>query len=113
MLSTSAKKAKIISSVVIAVLAVASLTAHLIISNTQHDNPVVTVYHKGEVFYGTVHDDFEYEFYDGKIAMLRSTCPNQTCVRMGRSRTLPIICVPNRVEIRIVNQNSDIDGVTR
>lgn len=49
----------------------------------------------------------------GEIRMLSADCPDQVCVRQGviTNATYPIICLPNRVEIRIVGE-SGIDAVT-
>ncbi len=46
------------------------------------------------------------EIREGKIRMLRSTCPHQVCVQQGwtSSPATPIVCVPRRVFIRIVSE---------
>lgn len=56
-----------------------------------------------------------YEVSGGRIRMKHSPCPNQTCVRMGKIDRPGdmIVCVPNRVVIRIVKTgDADLDGVT-
>ena len=51
----------------------------------------------------------------GEVAVVRAECPNKVCVRTGW-RSLAgesIICVPNRVLIRIVgNQTNQVRGIT-
>ncbi len=39
---------------------------------------------------------------DGKICISEAQCPDKTCVKMGelRSKSLPIVCLPNRLIIR-------------
>lgn len=50
---------------------------------------------------------------DGRIAFTASDCPGQDCVhsgslhRPGRS----LVCLPNRVEIRVISGQSDVDFV--
>lgn len=55
------------------------------------------------------------EISGGKVAITESDCPGEDCVhsgwisRPGRS----IVCLPNKVEIRIVGQSKDVDFVVR
>lgn len=66
----------------------------------------------------TIHLTGSYEntvkIRDGKVAITESDCPGTDCVhsgwigRPGRS----IVCLPNRVEVRIVG-SSDVDFVVR
>jgi len=50
---------------------------------------------------------------NGKIAVTHSDCPGKDCVgcgwqsQSGRS----LVCLPNRMEIRIVTAKSDVDFV--
>ena len=52
---------------------------------------------------------------DGKVAIVESDCPGEDCVhsgwisRMGRS----IVCLPNRVEVRVVGTSDDVDFIVR
>lgn len=48
---------------------------------------------------------------DGRIAISESDCPGEDCVRSGWIGTggRSIVCLPNRVEIRIVAENGDVD----
>ena len=50
---------------------------------------------------------------DGAIAFTASNCPGQDCVHSGsiRSTGRSLVCLPNRVEIRVVSENSDVDFV--
>lgn len=49
---------------------------------------------------------------DGKVAIVASSCPGNDCVHIGwiGSAGRSIVCLPNRVEIRIVGA-SDVDFV--
>lgn len=50
---------------------------------------------------------------DGKIAVTDSDCPSQDCVACGWSGSAgrSIVCLPNKLEIRIVSENDDVDFV--
>lgn len=53
---------------------------------------------------------------DGKVAIQASTCPGEDCVHAGWCSQVgrSIVCLPNRVEIRVVDRDMqvDVDGVT-
>lgn len=48
---------------------------------------------------------------DGKIAVTRSDCPGGDCVHSGwiGSRGRSLVCLPNRLEIRVVSASGDVD----
>lgn len=50
---------------------------------------------------------------DGKIAITHSDCPGGDCMHTGWISTSgrSIVCLPNRLEIRIVSQTGDVDFV--
>lgn len=50
---------------------------------------------------------------DGKIAVTESDCPGGDCVHSGWIGTFgrSIVCLPNRMEIRIVSAPGDVDFV--
>ena len=50
---------------------------------------------------------------DGAIAFTASDCPGQDCVHSGsvRSAGRSLVCLPNKVEIRVVTGESDVDFV--
>jgi hypothetical protein len=109
---------------VLIVIAAVCLLAHIRINGIQYDNPIAQIFRNGELVsehklsapdHPTIisHDDFEYEIKDGKIGMTRASCPDKLCVGMGFiNGAIPIICLPNRVEIRVINSDSDLDGVS-
>ena len=51
--------------------------------------------------------------HDGKISVITSNCPGEDCVRCGAIRTSgrSIVCLPNKLEIRIVSESSDVDFI--
>ena len=50
---------------------------------------------------------------DGTIAFTASDCPGQDCVHSGgiHSTGRSLVCLPNRVEIRVVSGDPDVDFV--
>ncbi len=55
------------------------------------------------------------EVEGGKVHMVESACRDKICVGMGwtDSSGQSIVCVPNRVVIRITGSGSDVDAVTQ
>jgi hypothetical protein len=43
----------------------------------------------------------------GRVAMTHADCPDKRCVKQGFSKTLPIICLPNRVLIEILGREEE------
>lgn len=52
---------------------------------------------------------------NGKVSIVESDCPGTDCVHSGSisSPGRSIVCLPNRVEVRIVGAKSDVDFVVR
>ena len=50
---------------------------------------------------------------NGAIAFVDSDCPGQDCVHSGSIRTTgrSLVCLPNRVEIRVIARTDDVDFV--
>ena len=50
---------------------------------------------------------------NGSIAITASDCPGEDCVHIGGIHTSgrSIVCLPNEVEVRVVNAVSDVDFV--
>jgi hypothetical protein len=61
------------------------------------------------------HGEVRIQVNGGKVAVVEAQCPNKICVRMGW-RSLAgesIICVPNRVLVKILGDQSDVvRGIT-
>lgn len=83
----------------------------------QNANAWVVAYaNNAEVARRPLHQDGVYEINshctmqiaDGKVRMLRSDCHNQICVKQGWSSSVPIICVPNKVLIRIESKKQKL-----
>lgn len=50
---------------------------------------------------------------DGAIFITESTCPGKDCVHSGSIHQTgrSLVCLPNRMEIRVVSESSDVDFV--
>lgn len=52
------------------------------------------------------------EISEGKIRVSEAGCPDKTCVKMGWLKSgTPVVCLPNRLEIRFSHGKSDVDAV--
>jgi hypothetical protein len=103
------------------VLAIAALLTQLWINSIEFDSPVARISQNGRLLYEIpLSQDTDIELggnqiqaRDGKIGVIGADCPTQVCVNTGFvCGVIPIICIPNRVEIRIVNSGFDLDGIT-
>ena len=52
---------------------------------------------------------------EGRISMKSADCPDKLCVKQGEisSGAYPIVCLPNKIVIRINSDNSAADAVSR
>ena len=93
-------------------------------------NPVAEIYSNGKKLYTidltavsepyliTVADENSgtniIEVRNGEIGVISADCPDKTCVHTGfaGSSTLRIICIPHKLEIRIIDGKTNIDGVS-
>lgn len=52
---------------------------------------------------------------DGKVSISESDCPGEDCVHSGWIRSVgrSIVCLPNKVEVRLVGKQDDVDFVVR
>ncbi|MDR0223393.1 MAG: NusG domain II-containing protein [Oscillospiraceae bacterium] len=111
---------------VIAAVAAVSLIAWVWIGGVEFDEPVARIYKNGEPVYTVylsritapyeinVEDANVIEVRKGEIGVTRADCPDKLCVKTGFvSGAVPVVCLPNRLEIRIEDDARDLDGVTR
>lgn len=86
----------------------------------------VEIFQNGKLLYTfslnesrTIHVDGDYEntiiIENGAVRIISSTCPGQDCVRMGgiHSSGQNLICLPNRLEIRLSGSSDDVDIISR
>ena len=55
------------------------------------------------------------EIRDHQIRVLSAYCSDQTCVRMGwlKSASMPIVCLPHKLVVRVRSTEGDLDAVAR
>jgi hypothetical protein len=113
---------------IIAVLFVGSLVAWDFIRNIVIENPVAEIYKDGELIerialtrdkpdFIVIEDGGNKIHVGHKVYIIHADCSAQICVNTGfiDSGIFPIICVPNRLEIRIVGGENphELDAVAR
>ena len=115
-------KTKILVIILAAVVAVCSL---LIALQDREDKSVAVIMKSGKVLKTvdmySLTEGFEYIVDEHNtvlvtkegVSMKYSDCRNKECIHMGTKRSGSIICLPNRVEIKIVaDEEEDIDAYT-
>ena len=117
------KKADIILLIVLVVVGLAS-TAYVAVSRSGGDTVIIEqngdLYGKYSLFEDrTVTIEGEHcenivKIANGSVIMSESTCKNQVCVRHGAisSTGESIICLPNRVVVRIEGKGGGYDAVS-
>jgi hypothetical protein len=114
---------------VIAALFAASLAAWVLVTRAGESNRTALIYKNGElieeVMLSAVSREYEITIDDdgvnvvlvkpGEISVIYADCPTQICVNTGviRNGIIPIICLPNRLEIRITGGVNELDAVAR
>ena len=55
------------------------------------------------------------EIKDKKIYVVSSTCPDKICINQGTigSSGQTIVCLPNKIVIKVINSDEPIDGVLK
>ncbi len=93
-------------------LTILAIAIFLFFSNLKSDNQLVRINYQNKLFGEyrlseariiKISDDIEIEISHNKVRMLKNNCPNQLCVKQGWTSNFPIICVPNQVEIIIID----------
>lgn len=125
------KKIVFIFTAVIFIIAGAALICLFLLKNIAYKNPAAYVYQNGVLIeiidLNAVDEPYEITLTGengetniisvkkGEIAVTDANCPDHICVKTGyiNNGALPIICLPNRVEIRIDEKNNGIDAVSR
>ncbi len=120
-------KKKIICSGIIAGLFFLSLLMSLLIGSIPIHNPVACIYSDGELI-RTIelneNDDYSFEVISenggsnticvkgGKISVSHADCPDKICVNTAAisDGLQPIVCVPNRLVIRIETKKPENSG---
>ncbi|MCM1166853.1 MAG: NusG domain II-containing protein [Lachnospiraceae bacterium] len=117
------KKIAILTAIA-AFAAAAGIVVWLIMRGAARVNPAAEIYLNGELL-KTVPLSEECEFvvdcgeghntvkvHNGAVSVTEADCPDKVCVRTGAvsGGTVPIVCLPHRLEIRVVNGADGIDA---
>ena len=115
-------KTKILVIILAAIIAACSL---LIALQDREEKSVAVIMKSGKVLKTvdmySLSEGFEYVIDEHNtvlvtkegVSMKYSDCHNKECINMGTRRSGSIICLPNRVEIKIVaDEEDDVDAYT-
>lgn len=113
----------IAAAVVLAAVAIIGIVVFLLMGNVQMNNPYAEIYQNGELIKTvSLYENTEFTVYcddgfnvvevsDGKICVSSADCPDKICVRQGKiSGAVPIVCLPHRLEIRVVDGDNTVDA---
>lgn len=113
-----------VSSMLTALAAAAGITMWLIMRNAPCENPAAEIYLNGELLKNvSLSEECEFTIdcgsghntvtvRGGTISVTEADCPDKVCVRTGAisGGTVPIVCLPHRLEIRVVNGADSVDA---
>ncbi len=101
--------------ILILVILLIVLLSFVYILNNKHYNKV-EIYYENELFCEcdlekdqiiVVNEHNTIEIKNSKVRMKYSDCKNQQCVKMGWSDQYPIICVPNKINVKFKNDKTE------
>lgn len=97
-------------------------TAAAFIMPDSDENAMLQIYHDGRMIHELpLYTDADFEIHgqyanqisirDGCAAITDSDCPGQDCMHSGwiQNTGRSIVCLPNRVELRIIGIESEVD----
>ncbi|MBW6515183.1 MAG: NusG domain II-containing protein [Candidatus Cloacimonetes bacterium] len=77
------------------------------------DNELIGSYNLQQDQIIPIKDGITAEISDGRVRMLESVCKNQICVKQGHSKTIPVICAPERIALIIKHKKKPDIMITR
>ncbi len=106
------------------VLAAALIALWFLMRGIERQDPTAEIYRDGELVRSvplTEECQFVVEceagfnqitVQDGEIFVSDADCPDKVCVHTGAisGGAVPIVCLPHRLEIRVVNGNGSVDA---
>lgn len=116
-------KRNIIIAAIAAAVCAAAAIVWVILSGITPQNPTAEIYLDGEL-YKTLPLSVDCELVietgrgsntvtvcNGAVAVTEADCPDKVCVRTGAVSGMgtPIVCLPHRLEIRVVSGESMVD----
>lgn len=117
-------KRYILGLIAVAVLAIAGIIAYILMKNVSAENPTAEIYQNGELIHTVpLSEDCEFTVTcaggyntvtvkNGAVMISAADCPDKVCVKTGAvsGGAIPIVCLPHRLEIRVINGNPEIDA---
>ena len=113
----------IAAAVVLALAAIAGIVVFLLMERAEINDPYAEIYQDGKLIKTvSLSESAEFTVYcedgfnvvtvgEGKICVSSADCPDKICVRQGKvSGAVPIVCLPHRLEIRVVNGDEKVDA---
>ena len=106
------------------IIAAAGIAVWFIMKNAECEDPAAQIIQNGRLLRTVpLSEDTEFTIEcaegfntvivkDGAVMILTADCPDQICVKTGAisGGGVPIICLPHRLEIVVVNDKSGIDA---
>ena len=119
------KKSVIILSVILALIFIFGIVGWLLLSSTPTKAPIALIYSEGELIRTAdlstdalfiVENDGGYnkiEVKNGAISVTAASCPDGVCIATGEIShgAVPIICLPNKLEIIVKSADDSLDVV--
>ena len=99
------------------VIAAAGIVIWFIMNSTRYNNPAAEIVQDGKLLYTvSLSEDAEFTIEcaegfntvtvkNGAVMISFADCPDQICIKTGAisGGSVPIVCLPHRLEIRIIN----------
>lgn len=106
------------------ILAIGGIITFFLMKNSPTADPIAEIYQNGELIRTVpLSEDCEFTVTcdegfntvtvkNGSVMISQADCPDKVCVKTGAvsGGAVPIVCLPHRLEIRVVNGNSEIDA---
>ncbi len=121
-------KKVILAAIMLALVCVGGIVAFLMMKQTSAVDPVAQIYvdgalvrteklsHEQSFSIATEHGYNDIRIENGSISVTAADCPDKVCINTGatNSSVVPIICLPHRLEIRIISaEDTEIDAEIR
>lgn len=118
------KRIKVALIIAVVVCILICMAVWVVLNNVKVENPVAEIILDGEVIREVpLTEDCEFTVdcetgynviavKNGEICISSADCPDKVCVRTGAisNGAVPIVCLPHRLEIKIVSGSSEIDA---
>ena len=117
-------KKVLVGLIALLLVAAAGIVIFAVMMNVSHTNPTAEIYQNGVLIRKaplSVDAEFTVECEDGvnivkiengSVRVAFANCPDKVCVNRGavNGGAVPIVCLPHRLEIRIVDGENSVDA---